>query len=172
MEHQFALLCLYALLTSCKFCVSEMWIAKRGVTLCTFNDNELRLLYSPRVDCDCTCSASIAARCWRCKAEHGVIVAETRDSDTTLCLVSWTWYWVLGLEWTSVKQANLLVLLLTMSVMLVYAVHCQGCINTQFVCGDGKCLNRNDSTNGVCNSSRDCSDGSDERRCGNGTWHT
>lgn len=47
-------------------------------------------------------------------------------------------------------------------------VNCQSCTNLQFACGDGKCLNRNNDDNGVCDSKTDCSDGSDENRCGLG----
>ena len=46
--------------------------------------------------------------------------------------------------------------------------YCQGCFDLQFVCGDGKCLNRNNDDNGVCDGRIDCSDGSDESRCGLG----
>ena len=45
-------------------------------------------------------------------------------------------------------------------------VNCQSCFNVQFVCGDGKCLNRENDDNGVCDSIVDCSDRSDEQGCG------
>ena len=45
-------------------------------------------------------------------------------------------------------------------------VNCQSCFNVQFVCGDGKCLNRENDDNGVCDDIVDCSDRSDEQRCG------
>ena len=44
-------------------------------------------------------------------------------------------------------------------------VNCQSCTNLQFVCGDGKCLNRNNDDNGVCDRNADCSDVSDESQC-------
>ena len=50
----------------------------------------------------------------------------------------------------------------------IRTVNCQSCFNVQFVCGDGECLNRNNDDNGVCDSKVDCSDGSDESRCGSG----
>ena len=48
------------------------------------------------------------------------------------------------------------------------SAHSQTCFNVQFACGDGRCLNRNNDDNGVCDGRRDCSDGSDESRCGLG----
>ena len=53
-----------------------------------------------------------------------------------------------------------------------YSVHCQSCFNYNFVCGDGKCLSRSNDDNGVCDGTRNCSDGSDESRCGLGELGT
>lgn len=49
---------------------------------------------------------------------------------------------------------------------LVAIVHSQACFNLQFACGDGRCPSRNNDRNGVCDGVFDCSDGSDEARCG------
>ena len=56
----------------------------------------------------------------------------------------------------------------TLYLLFVPTVNCQSCFNVQFVCGDGRCLNRNNDDNGVCDGITDCSDGSDEQQCGRG----
>ena len=55
---------------------------------------------------------------------------------------------------------------------MIGAVCSQACFNYVFACGDGECLNQMIVNNGVCDGTRNCSDGSDESRCGLGKTDT
>ena len=47
----------------------------------------------------------------------------------------------------------------------------EGCFTVNFACVDGsRCLTRENDRNGVCDALPDCSDGSDESRCGRGRY--